>query len=69
MLSRVKLTLVCLAVSLVACASLFFIVESPKDSSYISSKGAGGRPIPGVYNDNSARSFEPDAFCGEPELP
>lgn len=68
-LSRVKLTLVGLAVSLVVCASLFFILESPKGSSYISSKEAGGRAIPGVYNDNSARSFEPDAFCGEPELP
>ncbi|XP_062232003.1 protein CONSERVED IN THE GREEN LINEAGE AND DIATOMS 27, chloroplastic-like isoform X2 [Phragmites australis] len=28
----------------------------------------GGRAIPGVYSDTAARSFEPDAFCGEPDL-
>ncbi|KAF5726164.1 hypothetical protein HS088_TW23G00905 [Tripterygium wilfordii] len=28
-----------------------------------------GRAIAGVYDDNSARSFEPEAFCGEPGIP
>lgn len=67
-LSRVRLTLVGLAVSLVLCFSLFLITES-LDNSYISSKEAEGRAIAGFYDENSARSFEPDAFCGEPELP
>ncbi|WOK91338.1 hypothetical protein Cni_G00029 [Canna indica] len=63
-LSRVKLTLVGLAASLVACALLFINIESPRDLP----QDAGGRAIAGAYNDESARSFEPDAFCGEPDL-
>lgn len=64
MLNRVKLTLVVLAVSLVVCVLLFINTENPKRSS----EDGGGRAIAGVYNDASARSFEPDAFCGEPDL-
>uniref|UniRef100_A0A6V7QSN9 DUF1230 family protein n=1 Tax=Ananas comosus var. bracteatus TaxID=296719 RepID=A0A6V7QSN9_ANACO len=63
-LNRVKLTLVVLAVSLVVCVLLFINTENPKRSS----EDGGGRAIAGVYNDASARSFEPDAFCGEPDL-
>lgn len=67
-LSRLKYTLVSLGVSLFVC--ILFLVnidESPKGS-YIPSE-EGMRVIPGVYNDDSARSFEPDAFCGEPGNP
>lgn len=65
-LSRVKLTLVGLAISLVACALLLINIENhPRDKV---AGDAAGRAIPGVYNDESARSFEPDAFCGEPDL-
>lgn len=63
-LTRVKNTLIGLAVTLGLCALLFVNVESPKNSY----ENSGGRAIPGVYNDASARSFEPDAFCGEPNL-
>ncbi|XP_065049339.1 uncharacterized protein ycf36-like isoform X2 [Musa acuminata AAA Group] len=63
-LSRVKLTLIGLAISLVACAFLFINIENPRDTS----KDSGERAVAGAYSDESARSFEPDAFCGEPDL-
>ncbi|RRT41492.1 hypothetical protein B296_00041049 [Ensete ventricosum] len=63
-LSRVKLTLIGLAISLVACAFLFINIENPRDTT----KDAGERAVAGAYRDESARSFEPDAFCGEPDL-
>lgn len=63
-LSRVKLTLIGLAISLVACAFLFINIENPRDTS----KDAGERAVAGAYSDESAKSFEPDAFCGEPDL-
>lgn len=64
-LNRVKITLIGLAVALAICALLFINIEDPNNSS----EYVGGRVIAGVYNDASARSFEPDAFCGEPALP
>ncbi|KAL5559266.1 hypothetical protein UlMin_035477 [Ulmus minor] len=68
-LSRLKYTLVTLGISLLICVSfLINIDESPKRS-YATSIGAGESVIPGIYNDDSARSFEPDAFCGEPGIP
>ncbi|XP_042519318.1 protein CONSERVED IN THE GREEN LINEAGE AND DIATOMS 27, chloroplastic [Macadamia integrifolia] len=70
-LNRLKFTLVGLAASLVLCVVLFLNIdniESCQKNSYFSSDEAGGRAVPGVYNDESARSFEPDAFCGEPDL-
>jgi len=63
-LNRVKITLVGLAVALVTCALLFINIENARDSS----ENDGPRVVSGVYNDASARSFEPDAFCGEPDL-
>ncbi|XP_015692678.2 uncharacterized protein ycf36 [Oryza brachyantha] len=63
-LNRVKFTLVVLAGSLILCILLYASTEKPKDPF----ENTGGRAIPGVYNDTSARSFEPDAFCGEPDL-
>ncbi|KAJ6814627.1 putative uncharacterized protein ycf36 [Iris pallida] len=63
-LSRVKITLVGLAAALVTCALLFVNIEDSKDVSEM----AGTRAIAGAYNDASARSFEPDAFCGEPDF-
>ncbi|XP_072968469.1 uncharacterized protein ycf36 [Typha angustifolia] len=63
-LNRVKLTLVGLAVSLVVCVLLFVNTESPRDSP----EDVRERAVAGVYSDASARSFEPDAFCGEPDL-
>ncbi|XP_043721223.1 uncharacterized protein ycf36-like [Telopea speciosissima] len=67
-LNRLKFTLVGLAASLVLCGVLLFNHEGNQKNSYISSDEAGGRAVPGIYNDDSARSFEPDAFCGEPDL-
>ncbi|PON96042.1 hypothetical protein TorRG33x02_082900 [Trema orientale] len=67
-LNRLKYTLVSLGVSLFVCVLfLVSIDESPKGS-YVPSEEEM-RVIPGVYNDDSARSFEPDAFCGEPGIP
>ncbi|KAL6985524.1 hypothetical protein U1Q18_018900 [Sarracenia purpurea var. burkii] len=67
-LNRLKNTLVGLAASLFICVLILINLESRQKDSYVSSREAGGRAIPGVYNDDSARSFEPDAFCGEPDL-
>ncbi|KAB5553140.1 hypothetical protein DKX38_010451 [Salix brachista] len=68
-LSRLKYTLVTLAASLFVCVVLFINIEGGQKNSYIPFEESGGRAIPGVYNDDSARSFEPDAFCGEPAPP
>ncbi|XP_027182762.1 uncharacterized protein ycf36 [Coffea eugenioides] len=67
-LSRLKNTLVTLAISLFICVVIFLNVEGSQDRSYRTSEEAGGRAVPGVYNDESARTFEPDAFCGEPAI-
>lgn len=69
MLSRLKYTLVTLAVSLLVCVLPLINVQGGQEVSYMTSKEAGGRAIPGVYNDDTARLFEPDAFCGESVLP
>ncbi|KAG0485057.1 hypothetical protein HPP92_009136 [Vanilla planifolia] len=63
-LTRVKLTLVGLAISLALCVVLLIYIES---SVYVP-VNTSRKVIAGVYNDQSARSFEPDAFCGEPDL-
>ncbi|XWS17643.1 hypothetical protein CRYUN_Cryun33cG0085100 [Craigia yunnanensis] len=69
-LSSLKYTLVTLAVSLLVCVlPLINVDQGGQGGSYMNSKEARVRAIPGVYNDDSARSFEPDAFCGEPALP
>ncbi|KAK9099263.1 hypothetical protein Syun_026308 [Stephania yunnanensis] len=64
-LNRLKYTLVAMGASLFICILLLINIESTQNDSYIPSEEAGGRAVPGVYNDDSARSFEPDAFCGE----
>ncbi|XP_044417424.1 uncharacterized protein ycf36 [Triticum aestivum] len=64
-LNRVKFTLVGLAVSLTLCILLYANTEKPREPL---ENPAGGRAVPGVYSDAAARSFEPDAFCGEPDL-
>ncbi|XP_021654129.2 uncharacterized protein ycf36 isoform X3 [Hevea brasiliensis] len=66
-LSRLKYTLLTLATSLFVCILLFINVGEAQKGPY-PSEAAKDRAIPGVYNDDSARSFEPDAFCGEPNL-
>ncbi|KAE8714022.1 Map3k delta-1 protein kinase isoform 1 [Hibiscus syriacus] len=68
-LIRLKYTLVTLAVSLLVCVlPLVNFDQGGQEGSYMS-KDTRARAIPGVYDDDSARSFEPDAFCGEPDLP
>lgn len=67
-LSRLKITLVTLATSLLVCALVLINIDGDQNGLYLTSKDGGIRVIPGVYNDDSARSFEPDAFCGEPDL-
>ncbi|KAL1061139.1 hypothetical protein V6Z11_1Z040600 [Gossypium hirsutum] len=68
-LIRLKYTLVTLAVSLLVCVlPLINVDQGGQESSYMTSKEARVQAIPGVYDDDSARSFEPDAFCGEPDL-
>ncbi|KAK4755912.1 hypothetical protein SAY87_009669 [Trapa incisa] len=64
-LNKLKYTLVALGVTLFLCAILLLNIEGVEKTS----KGAADRAIPGVYSDDSARSFEPDAFCGEPADP
>ncbi|KAI4380869.1 hypothetical protein MLD38_007008 [Melastoma candidum] len=67
-LSKLKYTLVSLAASLCLCVVLLLNVDgiTEKGSPYKATEKSIERAIPGVYDDESARSFEPDAFCGEP---
>lgn len=67
-LSRLKYTLITLGASLFVCALLLVNLEGGQKGSYLAPSESGDRAIPGVYNDDSAKSFEPDAFCGEPNL-
>ncbi|XP_078152310.1 YCF36, putative (DUF1230) isoform X2 [Carex rostrata] len=70
-LNRVKYTLLGLAVSLVVCVLLFVNTETSKifnKNAKDLSENAEERVVAGTYSEESARSFEPDAFCGEPDL-
>ncbi|KAK4274580.1 hypothetical protein QN277_017779 [Acacia crassicarpa] len=67
-LSRLKLTLVSLATLLFASVLILVNIDGNQNNSYLTSNEAGVGVIPGVYSDDSAKSFEPDAFCGEPDL-
>ncbi|XP_026447351.1 protein CONSERVED IN THE GREEN LINEAGE AND DIATOMS 27, chloroplastic-like [Papaver somniferum] len=67
-LNRLKFTLVGLAASLLISVFLLVNVGSSYNP-YLPSEEAGGRSVAGVYNDESDRSFEPDAFCGKPGAP
>lgn len=69
MLSRLKYTLITLGASLFVCALLLINLEGGQKGSYLTPTEPGDEAIPGVYNDDSAKSFEPDAFCGEPSPP
>ncbi|XP_076929827.1 uncharacterized protein ycf36-like [Bidens hawaiensis] len=67
-LNRLKNTLVGLAISLFMSIVLLINTEGAQKEIYITSGGeAGGRSVAGSYNDESARSFEPEAFCGGSE--
>lgn len=68
-LNRLKYTLITLGASLFVCALLLINLEGGQKGSYLTPTEPGGEAIPGVYNDDSAKSFEPDAFCGEPSPP
>ncbi|VVA11814.1 PREDICTED: DUF1230 [Prunus dulcis] len=59
-LGRLKVTLVCLAAAILSCVVLLISIDGGGQT-----EEAGNRVIHGVYSDESARSFEPDAFCGE----
>ncbi|KVH89909.1 uncharacterized protein ycf36 [Cynara cardunculus var. scolymus] len=65
-LNRLKNTLVTLALSLFMFIVLLINTEGSQKEANIITSGAetGGRAVAGVYNDESARSFEPEAFCG-----
>ncbi|KAF4375687.1 hypothetical protein F8388_014409 [Cannabis sativa] len=63
-LSRLKYTLVGLGLSLLVC--IMFLVNIDETTQTKNYEDDEMRVIHGVYNDDSARSFEPDAFCGEP---
>ncbi|KAI0496407.1 hypothetical protein KFK09_022723 [Dendrobium nobile] len=63
-LTKVKFTLIGLAISLAVCVIILVDVENPK---YIP-VNTRGKVIAGVYNEEAARSFEPDAFCGDSDL-
>ncbi|KAK1436045.1 hypothetical protein QVD17_01820 [Tagetes erecta] len=68
-LNRLKNTLVALAISLLIFIALLVNTESTqKETAIASGREAGGRSVAGSYNDESARSFEPEAFCGGSDL-
>lgn len=62
-LTKLKYTLVTLSATLFICVLLLINLDegNKKDPYYSDPK----RAIPGVYNDDSARYFEPDAFYTE----
>ncbi|XP_047158360.1 uncharacterized protein ycf36 [Vigna umbellata] len=64
-LSRLKITLVSLATSLLVCVIILINIDGNQN---LTSKEPRVRVVPGVYNDDSARLFEPDAFRDESEL-
>lgn len=67
-LGRLKNSLVALAVFLFVCIALLIDYEGSHKDALGSSIATEDRVIAGVYNDESARSFEPDAFCGDSGL-
>lgn len=72
MLNRLKYTLVSLAASLFVSIVVLINIDGgellgPFFTGKSAANDGGGRVIPGVYSDESARSFEPDAFCGPGE--
>ena len=67
-LGRLKNSLVALAVSLFVCIALLIDYEGSHEDALSSSIATEDRVIAGVYNDESARSFEPDAFCDDSGL-
>ncbi|XP_020685003.1 protein CONSERVED IN THE GREEN LINEAGE AND DIATOMS 27, chloroplastic isoform X2 [Dendrobium catenatum] len=64
LLGSYSFTLIGLAISLAVCVIILVDVENPK---YIP-VNTKGKVIAGVYNEEAARSFEPDAFCGDSDL-
>ncbi|KAH6792374.1 YCF36 [Perilla frutescens var. hirtella] len=66
-LGRLKNTLVFLGTSLLMCIAILSNPDSHK-TAFIPPEEPGGRAVAGVYNDDSARNFEPDAFCGGDSL-
>ncbi|KGN55327.1 uncharacterized protein ycf36 [Cucumis sativus] len=71
-LNRLKYTLVSLAASLFVSIVVLINIDGgellgPFFTGKSAANDGGGRVIPGVYSDESARSFEPDAFCGPGE--
>ncbi|KHN17226.1 Hypothetical protein glysoja_010685 [Glycine soja] len=64
-LGRLKITLVSLATSLLVCALILINIDGDQN---LTSKEPRVRVVPGVYNDDSARLFEPDAFRDELDL-
>lgn len=63
-LDRLKNTLVGLGTALFISVVLLINSEAITNNNITVQEEPGGRAIPGVYNDESARTFEPDAFCG-----
>ncbi|KAL2897093.1 Protein CONSERVED IN THE GREEN LINEAGE AND DIATOMS 27 chloroplastic [Bienertia sinuspersici] len=67
-LSRLKNSLIALAISLFISVALLINYEGSQKELRKLSNEAGDRVVAGVYNDDSARLFEPDAFHDEPGL-
>ncbi|XP_051119381.1 uncharacterized protein ycf36 [Andrographis paniculata] len=74
-LGRLKNSLVVLGISLLICIVLLVNSDDNNNNSNVGLKNASfsissdhRRAIPGVYNDEAARNFEPDAFCGDQTL-
>ncbi|KAI4376985.1 hypothetical protein MLD38_014684 [Melastoma candidum] len=67
-LSELKYTLISLGAGLCLCVVLLLNVDgiTEKGSPYKVIDKHVERDVPGVHDDESARSFEPDAFRGEP---
>lgn len=65
-LRRLKTTLISLAIFLLVCARLLVNIDDGDQIGNNLTSEEGERVVHGVYNDDSARSFEPDAFSDEP---
>lgn len=63
-LNRLKNTLVFLGISLLMCVALLTNPDT-RNTAFIPPKAEpGGRAVAGAYSEESARNFEPEAFCG-----
>ncbi|BBM99077.1 hypothetical protein MPTK1_1g18510 [Marchantia polymorpha subsp. ruderalis] len=68
-LRRLKVTLVCLAISLATCSVLLFTLHPPERKLPVAEEDSPGPSVVrGIYSDKAARDYEPGAFSDEDDV-